>query len=280
MTARERLKRIICSRKSAKASGGKSGLHFRRQRRYATCQMNADASQPASLPATARPGASLSVAFIALLRRDFSIACRRPGELLHPLLFFVIVVSLFPVALSPDPAFLGKIAPALLWVAALLATLLALPGLFTTDYEDGSLEQLLLSPHPATVLVSAKVLVHWLITGVPLIIAAPLLAEMLHLPRHALPELLGSLLLGTPVMSLVGAIGAALTVAARKSGALLALLILPLYIPILIFGAGAVRAATLGIDPAGQLLLLGAMLLLAIALTPLTMVAALRAALN
>lgn len=223
---------------------------------------------------------SLSRAFAALLRRDLAIACRRPGEWLHPPLFFVITVSLFPLALSPDPAFLGKIAPAILWVAALLATLLAQHSMFTTDYEDGSLEQLLLSPHPASVLVSAKVLAHWLVTGVPLIIAAPLLAEMLHLPRHALPELLGSLLLGTPAMSLVGAIGAALTLAARKSGVLPALLILPLYIPILIFGAGAVRAATLGIDPAGQLLLLGAMLLLALALAPLTVVAALRAGLN
>ncbi len=221
-----------------------------------------------------------TTAFAALLRRDLAIACRRRGEWLHPLLFFVITVSLFPLALSPDPAFLAQIAPAVLWVAALLATLLALPGVFTGDYQDGSLEQLLLSPHPATLLVSAKVLAHWLVTGMPLIIVSPLLAEMLHLPRHALPELLWSLLLGTPAMSLVGAIGAALTVAARRSGALSGLLVLPLYIPILIFGAGAVRATTLGVDPAGQLLLLGAILLLALALAPLAIVAALRAGVN
>lgn len=224
-------------------------------------------------------GVALPGAFAALLRRDLAIAYRRRGELLPPLLFFVITVALFPLALSPDPAFLARIAPAVLWVAALLATLLALPGVFTDDYKDGSLEQLLLSPHPATLLVSAKVLVHWLVTGVPLIMVAPLLAEMLSLPRPALPDLLWSLLLGTPALSLVGAIGAALTVAARREG-LLALLVLPLYVPILIFGAGAVRAAALGLDPAGQLLLLGAMSLLALALAPLTMVAALRAGLN
>ena len=226
------------------------------------------------------PTTPLSSTFVALLRRDLAVACRRRGELLHPLLFFVITVSLFPLALNPDPVFLGKIAPAVLWVAALLATLLALPGVFTSDYEDGSLEQLLISPHPPTLLVSAKMLVHWLVTGVPLIIISPLLAEMLYLPRHALPDLLWSLLLGTPALSLVGAIGAALTLAARRSGVLLALLVLPLYVPVLLFGAGAVRAATIGIDPTGPLLLLGAMSLLALALTPLTVVAALRAGLN
>ena len=226
------------------------------------------------------PPTSLRGAFIALLRRDFCIAYRRRGEWLHPLLFFVISVSLFPLALSPDPAFLNQIAPAVLWVTALLATLLSLPGIFTGDYEDGSLEQLLLTPHPPTVLMLAKVLVHWLVSGVPLLLIAPLLAEMLYLPRPALPVLLWSLLLGTPAMSLLGAIGAALTLATRRSGLLLALLVLPLYVPILIFGAGAVRAATLGIDPTAQLLLLGAMSLLALALAPITIVAALRASLN
>ena len=226
------------------------------------------------------PPTSLPGAFIALLRRDFCIAYRRRGEWLHPLLFFVISVSLFPLALSPDPAFLNQIAPAVLWVTALLATLLSLPGIFTGDYEDGSLEQLLLTPHPPTVLMLAKVLVHWLVSGVPLLLIAPLLAEMLYLPRPALPVLLWSLLLGTPAMSLLGAIGAALTLATRRSGLLLALLVLPLYVPILIFGAGAVRAATLGIDPTAQLLLLGAMSLLALALAPITIVAALRASLN
>ena len=223
---------------------------------------------------------SLPGAFIALLRRDLSIAYRRRGELLHPVMFFVISVSLFPFAVSPDPILLGKISPAIIWVAALLATLLALDGVFRNDHEDGYLEQMLLSPHPATLLVLARALAHWLVTGAPLILCAPLLAEMLNLPRHALPELLLSLLIGTPAMSLVGAIGIALTLAARATGVLPALLILPLYIPILIFGAGAVRSAALGIDPAGQLLFLGAILLLALALAPLTIVAALRASLN
>ncbi len=238
------------------------------------------AASVASAASAAAVPASLSSAFVALLRRDCAIAYRRRRELLQPPLFFVITVSLFPLAVSPDPALLGAIAPAVIWVAALLATLLALDGMFRGDYEDGALEQLLLSPHPPSVLVLAKALAHWLVAGVPLLIVAPLLAEMLHLPRHALPELLLSLLLGTPAMSLVGAIGVALTLAARNGGVLLALLILPLFIPILIFGAGAVRAAVLGIDPGGQLLLLGALLLLALALAPLTIVAALRASLN
>lgn len=231
---------------------------------------------------TASPASSsLFAAFAALLRRDFSVACRRRGELLHPLLFFVIAASLFPLAAGPDPILLGQVAPAIIWVAALLATLLAVDGIFRSDHADGVLEQMLLSPHPPSVLVLAKTLAHWLLTGAPLILASPLLAGMLHLPQHAWPELLASLLLGTPAMSLVGAIGVALTLAARAGGgALLALLILPLYIPILIFGAGAVRSAALGLDPTGQLLWLGAILLLALALAPVTIVAALRVSLN
>lgn len=226
------------------------------------------------------PTASLSAAFAALLRRDLAIAYRRRGELLWPVMFFVIAVALFPLAAAPDPVLLGKISPAILWVAALLSTLLALDGVFRNDYEDGTLEQMLLSAHPPTVLVLAKTLAHWLVAGVPLIIISPLLAAMLNLPVHIWPVLLCGLLLGTPVMSLVGAIGVALTLAARTGGVLLALLILPLFIPILIFGAGAVHLAALGLDPSGLLRLLGALLLLALALAPPTIVAALRVSLN
>ncbi len=223
---------------------------------------------------------SLLTACAALVRRDFVIANRQRGEWLHPLLFFVITVSLFPLAVTPAPVFLATIAPAVLWVAALLATLPAVHGIFANDYADGSLTQLLLSPHPLSVLVSAKALVHWLVTGLPLIIIAPLLAEMLHLPRHALPELLCSLLLGTPAMSWMGAVCAALTLAHGARGVLPALLVLPLYIPILVFGTAAVRTAAIGGDPAAPLLLLAAILLLTLALAPLAVVAALRTGLN
>lgn len=227
-----------------------------------------------------KPLTELSVAFFALLSRDLAIACRRRGEWLHPLMFFVLSISLFAFASSAQPAFLQKISAAVLWVTALLATLLAVGNIFKQDYADGVLEQMLLSPHSPTVLVFAKTLAHWLVFGVPLIIISPLLSGMLSLPRHVWPELLLSLLLGTPSMSLIGALGVALTLAARGNEALLALLILPLYIPLLIFGAGAVRAALNGIDPSGQFLLLGAILLLTLALAPLAIVAALRISLN
>lgn len=172
------------------------------------------------------------------------------------------------------------VAPAVVWVGALLATLLALPRVFANDHQSGALEQLLLSPQPPTLLALAKTLAHWLLCGAPLVAVAPLLAEMLHLPRAALPVLLASLSLGTPALSLLGAIGAALTLAARGGGVLLALLVLPPAAPVLIFGAGAVHAAATGGDPAAPLLMLGAILLLALALAPLTIVAALRASLN
>lgn len=219
-------------------------------------------------------------AFFALVRRDVRLAYRRRGEILHPLMFFVVAVSLFVLATDPDPLFLRKIAAASLWVAALFATLLTLDSMFRQDFADDFLAQLLLSPHPAAVLVLAKVFAHWLVSGAPLLIAAPLFAAMLNLPWHACPELLLSLLLGTPAMSLLGALGSALTLAARHSGALLALLVLPLYIPILIFGSSAVRAAISGLDAGGEMAWLGAILLLALALTPAGIVAALRVSLH
>lgn len=238
------------------------------------------ASPPPSPPQWGGAAASTAAACAALLRRDLTIAWRRRGEILHPLLFFVIVAALFAFAAGPDPALLAVAAPAVLWVGAQLATLLALPRVFADDYRDGVLEQLLLSPHPPTLLALTKTLTHWLTSGAPLVVVAPLLAEMLHLPRAAWPALLAGLLLGTPALSLVGAVGAALTLAARGGGVLLALLVLPLSVPVLIFGAGAVRAVVSGGDAGAPLLLLGALLLLALALAPLTIVAALRASLN
>lgn len=234
----------------------------------------------ATISGTPPPPPSTAAACAALLRRDLLAAWRRRGEALHPLLFFVIVAALFAFGAGPDPARLAAAAPAVVWVGALLATLLAMPRVFADDHRSGALEQLLLSPHPPALLALAKTLLHWLLCGAPTVAAAPLLAEMLHLPRAALPALLASLLLGTPALSLVGAIGAALTLAARGGGILLALLALPLMTPILIFGAGAVQSAAAGADPAAPLLWLGAILLLALALAPLTIVAALRASLN
>lgn len=221
-------------------------------------------------------GTSSPIALAALLRRDLMLAFRHRGELANPLLFFVIVVTLFPLGVGPESATLSRIAPGILWVAALLASLLSLETIFRSDFDDGSLEQMLLSPHPAALLAATKVLVHWLVTGVPLILLSPLLGVLLHLPGDAMGALLASLALGTPVLSLVGAIGVALTVGLRRGGILLALLILPLYTPVLIFGASAVANAAAGLPVAGQLYLLAALLILALTLAPLAIAAALR----
>lgn len=215
-------------------------------------------------------------AFIALLKRDLVLAYRNRGELLNPLLFFVIVVSLFPLAVSPEKAVLKPMAAGVIWVAALLATLLSIDRLFRSDFEDGTLEQLLLSPQPMALLVLAKVCAHWLVSGLPLIVVSPLLAVLLHLPSEQLGTLMLTLLLGTPVLSLLGAIGVALTVALRKGGMLLTLLVLPLYTPVLIFGANAVQASALNMDISGQIYLMLAILVLALVLAPLAIGAALR----
>lgn len=215
-------------------------------------------------------------AYFNLLKRDLMLAVRRSSDWLNPLVFFVIVVTLFPLGVGPDGDLLSEIAPGVLWVAALLATLLGLDGLFRADYEDGTLELLLLSPHPLTVLVLAKVTAHWLVSGLPLLLLAPLLAIFMQLPAAALPALLASLMLGTLSLCLIGAIGAALTVSLRKGGVLLALLVLPLYIPVLIFGSSTVVAAASGFAIEAQLSILGAILLLALSLAPLATAAALR----
>lgn len=218
--------------------------------------------------------------FRDMLVRDSLLAYRRGSETLNPLLFFIIVVTLFPLAVTPEIATLALIGPGIVWVAALLATLLSLPSLFHSDFDDGTLEQLLLSPYPLSMLVSAKILAHWLVTGLPLIIIAPLLALFLHLSVPAIGILMLSLLLGTPTLSLMGAIGAGLTVGLRHGGVLLALIILPLYVPILIFGAGAVINAMAGAPVQGQLAMLAAFLMLAITLAPLASAGALRVCVN
>jgi heme exporter protein B len=215
-----------------------------------------------------------------ILKRDLLLAFRHRSELINPLLFFAIVVSLFPLSLEPDPAILATIGAGVIWVAALLATLLSLDFVFRADFEDGTLEQMLLSPAPTAALVGAKVLAHWLIAGLPLIIMAPLLGVMMNLPGPAISALLATLSIGTPVLSLIGAIGAALTVALRRSGVLLSLLVLPLYIPVMIFGASAVGDAAAGLPISAPLWFIGALLVLALTLAPLAIAAALRISLE
>ena len=219
-------------------------------------------------------------AFTAILVRDLTLALRHRSELANPLMFFVVVVTLFPLSLGPEKDILVRIAPGIIWVAALLAATLAMEGMFRSDFEDGSLEQILLTPHPPAMLVLAKILAHWLVTGLPLLLVSPLLALLLHLPAPALPVLLGTLALGTPVLSMVGAIGVALTVGLRRGGLLLTLLVLPLYIPVLIFAAGAVDNAAAGLPVAGQLYFLAALLVLAVTLAPLATAASLRISLG
>ena len=223
---------------------------------------------------------SLVRAFLFLLNRDLLISFRRRSEAANPLLFFVIVVSLFPLGIGAEPKLLEAMAPGVIWVAALLASMLSLDSIFRSDFEDGSLEQLLLSAHPVTVLVLAKVTAHWLVTGLPLILVAPLLAIFLGLPAQGLGILMLTLLLGTPVLSLVGAIGVALTVGLRRGGVIISLLVLPLYIPVLIFGSNAVQIALTGLPVGGQLSMLAALLALALALAPLPTAAALRMSLS
>jgi heme exporter protein B len=213
-----------------------------------------------------------------VIRRDLLLAHRRRAEVLTTLFFFIIVASLFPLAVVPETALLRTMAPGIVWVAALLASMLALGRLFAQDHADGALEQMLLSSEPLTVIVIGKIIAHWLVSGVPLLLAAPLLALQFDLPSRSIGVLVISLLIGTPILSLLGAIGAALTLGLRGGGVLLSLLVLPLYIPVLIFGAGAVGADLSGIGADANLLLLGGLLAAAAALTPWVTGAALRIA--
>ncbi len=219
-------------------------------------------------------------AILAAARRDLLLALRRKSEVLTALFFFVIVSSLFPLGIGPEPVLLKKIAPGVLWVAALLATLLGLPRLFAADHQDGTLEQMALSPEPLGLLVSGKILAHWLVSGLPLVLLAPVLGIQFDLDADALGVLVVALLLGTPLLSLIGAIGAALTLGVRGGGVLLALLVLPLYVPALIFGAGAVEAHIAGLEFGGHMSLLGALLVVAMFFAPWATTAALRIALE
>jgi len=216
----------------------------------------------------------------ALLARDLRLLWRRRGDALQPALFSLLVVVLFALALGGEQRALAQVAAAVLWLAVLLAGLLALDTLFRGDAEDGSLEQWMLAPVPLWWLVLVRTFTHWATTALPLLVAVQLLGELLHLPRAQLPVLLASLALGTPLLSLLGAVVAALTVGMRRSGILVALLALPLYVPVLVFGAGSVAAAAQGLDPVGALLLLGAGLVLALVLAPLAAAAAIRIALG
>ncbi|MFZ2726521.1 MAG: heme exporter protein CcmB [Methylococcaceae bacterium] len=215
-------------------------------------------------------------AFFALIRRDLILALRRRAEIANPLLFFVLVITLFPLGIGAQPQLLQSIAPGIIWVSALLAAMLSLDSLFRSDFDDGSLEQILLSSHPTSILILAKITAHWLVTGLPLLLIAPLLAVFLGMPTHTLSTLLLTLLLGTPVLSLIGAIGVALTVGLRRGGMILSLLVLPLYVPVLIFASNAVDMANSGLPVNAQINILISMLLMALVLAPWPTSAALK----
>jgi heme exporter protein B len=216
--------------------------------------------------------------FLAVLARDLRLSVRHGADTTAALLFFLVTASLFPLAIGPAPETLGRIAPGIIWVCALLSALLPLDRLFGADHEDGSLDLLLLSGLPAIAIAGAKALSHWLATGIPLLLAAGPVAVMLRMPDHAIPVLLLGLLLGSPLLSLFGSMGAAIVLGARRGGVLLPLLILPLVTPVLIFGVGAADAVSTGLSPRPHLLLLAAMLAAAVPLCPIAAGAALRAA--
>jgi heme exporter protein B len=219
-------------------------------------------------------------AFLDLLRRDLLLAMRRRSELANPMLFFVMVIVLFPLGVGAEPKLLEQMSSGVVWVAALLAALLTLDSIFRSDFEDGTLEQILIGAHPVPMLVLAKVIAHWLVTGLPLLLVAPVLATFLGMNPDAIGVLMLSLLLGTPVLSLIGSIGVALTVGLRRGGVILSLLVLPLYVPVLIFGAAAVDAAASGMPVTGQMYIMAAFLVLAVTLAPLAAAAALRISLS
>lgn len=217
-------------------------------------------------------------AFGVVVRRDLTLAWRRRAQIVNPLVFFLIVVTLFPLALGPETNLLARMAPGIIWVAALLASMLSLEQIFHADFDDGTLEQMLLSPQPTVVIVTAKVAAHWLVAGLPLVLLAPLLGVLLHVPETVMPVLLAGLALGTPVLSLVGAVGAALTVTQRGGGVLLSVLVLPLFAPALILGAAAADSAAGGLPAESHLYLLAALLVLTATLAPWAIGAAVRIA--
>ena len=219
---------------------------------------------------------NLLIASRSMLVRDLTLAMRRKADVLTTLFFFLIVVSLFPLGVGPELETLRQIAPGVIWVAALLASMLSLGRLFSDDYQDGTLEQIMLEPHPLSMLVLCKVLAHWLLSGLPLVIFSPLLGMQLGLDSEAIVLLMITLLLGTPALSLIGAVGAALTLGLRGGGVLISLLVLPLYIPILIFGAGAVESQNAGLGAEAHLSILGAFLMVTLVFSPISTATALR----
>jgi len=223
---------------------------------------------------------NLWLATRSLLRRDILLAMRRKADVLTTLFFFLIAVSLFPLGVGPQMETLRVIGPGVIWVAALLASMLSLGRLFSDDYQDGTLEQMLLLPHPLSVMVFSKIVAHWFLSGLPLVVFSPLLGMQLGLSPDAIELLMVTLLLGTPALSLIGAVGAALTLGVRGGGVLVSLLVLPLYIPILIFGAGAVEAQNAGIGAVAHLSILGAFLMLTLVFAPVSTAAALRISLD
>ncbi len=218
--------------------------------------------------------------FMWIIKRDLLLAMRRQSDVLTTLFFFIIVVSLFPLSVGPEMNMLRTMAPGVVWVAALLASMLSLGRMFSNDYLDGTLEQMLLSPQSLSFLVLGKALAHWLVTGMPLVLMAPVLGIQYDLPVDALFVLTTTLLLGTPVLSLIGAIGAALTLGLRGGGVLVSLLVLPLYIPVLIFGAGAVEANMAGVGFDAHLSLIGAFLLVSLVFAPWAAASSLRVSLE
>jgi heme exporter protein B len=215
-----------------------------------------------------------------IVARDLTLAWRRRADVLSTLFFFIIVVSLFPLGIGPESQLLRSIAPGVVWVAALLASMLSLNRVFQNDYQDGTLEQMLLTPQPLYLVVMGKIVAQWLVSEVPLVLIAPLIGVQFDLPTDTLVVLFISLLIGTPILSLIGSVGAALTLGLRGGGVLIALLILPLYIPVLIFGAGAVDASIIGVSPLANLYLLGALLAMSLIFAPWATSAALRISLE
>ena len=213
---------------------------------------------------------------MAIIRRDLSLVMRQGSDAFVVLIFFIVTVTLFPLGVSPDPLILQNLASGIVWVGALLAAMLSLDRLFQTDYDDGSLELLVLSPYPLEIVVLCKCFVHWLTTGLPIMVISPVLALMLNIKTGAFLYLITSMALGTPIISLLGAVGAALVLGSRRSGVLIALLIIPLTIPILLFGVGAIQAATEGYNASSPLMFLGAFLLFSIALCPWVIASSLR----
>ncbi|MFK5984061.1 MAG: heme exporter protein CcmB [Pseudomonadota bacterium] len=228
----------------------------------------------------AKTSISTTKAFYILLKRDLLLSFRQPADVINPVLFFILVIVLFPFAVGSDSKLLVEISTGIIWVSALLASMLSLDHIFKGDYDDGTLEEMVLSAHPTSILVLAKVFAHWIMTALPVIIISPVLASMLGMPSSGIFILLITLILGTPVLSLVGAIGVGLTVGLKGGGVILSLLILPLYIPVLIFASGAVSNSIAGLEVTGQIYMLSAFSVLSLFLAPIAISSSLKISLS